>query len=538
MICSSNTTSSIRRWLSGALILAALATVPALGGEPRLDGVRRQATAALERRDPIAAEVTLREAIRQGVPADALRAQLAQALLARNERRDARKVLGEGGFTPDTAELGWRIKGQLELAEGNLGAAAQAFDQALKIDPQDSDLWVQIASMRFTAGEQALSIEAAEQAVQLGPRNPRALALRGMLIREQFGLAAALPWFEAALGVLPDDPALLGEYAATLGDMGKYRDMLVVCRKLALVDPKNPRPLFQQAVLAARAGKTDLARAILLRTGSAFRDMPAAILLNGILEYRAGNTNLAVEQFDRLVRLQPDNLQARALLARALARQGDWRQLAQRFDSDAQSTFTRPYLKMLVGQAWVHLGQKARGQALIAAAGKAVPVPYAPIRADAPLAVLALRYDDAPNFASNAVPYIRALLAAGQGAEAQGVADRLRDANPGAAEANLLSGDVRMMRGDAAHALVDYSNGAAIRFNEPVLWRMDAALRALGRTADADSMTSRYLLQNPNSVPAMKLLAASWTQGPRQSAGQTVRAALRARGIPVSGPSR
>ncbi|MFX8418090.1 hypothetical protein ABTL59_19520, partial [Acinetobacter baumannii] len=87
----------------------------------------------------------------------------------------------------------------------------------------------------------------------------------------------------------------------------------------AEVDPKNPRPLFLQAVLAARAGKVDLARAILLRTGNALRDMPAAILLNGVLEYRAGNVNLAVELFGRLARMQPDNLQVRLLLARALA---------------------------------------------------------------------------------------------------------------------------------------------------------------------------------------------------------------------------
>ena len=61
---------------------------------------------------------------------------------------------------------------------------------------------------------------------------------------------------------------------------------------------------------------------------------------------------------------------------------------------------------------------------------------------------------------------------------------------------------------------------------------MDATLRALGRVGDADSMTSRYLAQNPQSVLAMKLLAASWAKGPRRDAYGAVSRALAARGQP------
>lgn len=532
MIFSSNTISNIRRFAALALMLPAVfaAGTPALGGATRLEVVRQQAQAALDRRDPIAAEVPLRQAIRDGVPANALRALLAQALLARGDRSAARQLLSEGGFSDDSAGLGWRIRGQLELSQGNLRGAANAFDRALKVTPNDSDLWVQIAAMRFTGGEQALSIAAAQRAVDLAPRNPRALTLRGLLIREQFGLIAALPWFEASLRLQPEDPALLGEYAATLGDMGRYHAMLVVCRKLIEIDPNNRQALYLQAVLAARAGKTDVARAIMLRTGSAFRELPAAILLNGVLEFRAGNINLAVEHFDHLVRLQPDNLQARRLLATGLARQRNWRQVALRFDGDARQPYASPDLIALVGQAWVHLGQRQIGSAYLARSSRPRTSGPSPLAADRPLAVLALRYGDGPNFAANAVPYIRGLLVAGRREEAQVAADRLRDANPGTAEANLLAGDVRMISGDAAGALVDYGNGAAIRFNEPVMKRMDAALRALNRPREADGMTSRYLLQNPGSLAAMKVLAASWKAAGRNDVADGMGAALRARG--------
>ncbi|MFM9935777.1 MAG: tetratricopeptide repeat protein [Novosphingobium sp.] len=539
MTCSSNTTFSIKRGLALALTLVTLAA-PAAGGETRLDALRARAQAAIERRDPVSAEVMLRAAVRSGVPEDAVRAHLGEALLAQGDRIEAHRMLEAGPFTPGTAGLGWRVRGQLALAAGNLQRAAGAFDEALKANPRDADLWVAIASLRFSGGEQAQSIEAADRAVALDPRNARALAFRGLLIREQFGLAAALPWLEAGLRVRPDDPALLGEYAATLGDMGQYRAMLIVCRKLTSIDPKNQRPAFLQAVLAARAGNTDLARSILQRTGTALRDMPAALLLSGVLEYRAGNINVAVEQFDRLVRMQPDNLQARQMLLRALTRQANDRpasdrqandrQIAERFDADTAAVYAAPYTLRLVGETWLRLGQKTRAAPYLVRAVHPAGHGPGPLPTAFGTSILAVSYADAPNQAQTAVPYIRALLHDGRKDEAQAAADRLRDANPGAAEAHLLAGDVRTMRGDMTGALDDYQNGAAIRFNEPVLHRMDAALRALGRVRDADAMTSRYLAQNPQSLAAMKLLAAAWRGEERPDAFGAVSRALAARG--------
>ncbi len=517
-----------------ALSLALLALAGPAASASRLDDLRAKAQAALDKRDAVSAEVMLRGAIRMGASEDALRAHLGAALLAEGDRAEARNVLEGGGFAPGTEALGWRTRGQIALDEGDLRSAAAAFDTALKINPADADLWVAIAALRFSGGEQLQSVEAAERAVALDPKNARALAFRGMLVREQFGLGASLPWFEAGLKAWPDDPVLLGEYAATLGDMGQYRAMLIVCRKLAQIDPKNPRPAYLQAVMAARAGQTDLARTILQRTKTALRSTPAAILLTGVLEYRAGNINVAVEQFDRLVRMQPDSLAARKMLLRALARQGSDPLIIQRFDADAAQPWAAPYTLRLVGESWQRLGDKARAEALFARAAHPAAHGPAPLPTEFSTNVLANAYADAPNRAQTAVPYIRALLRDGRKDEAQAAADRLRDANQGAAEAHLLAGDVRTLRGDAAGALADYQKGAAIRFTEPVLQRMDAALRALGRTRDADAMTSRYLAQNPQSLAAMKLLAAVWVSEPRGDAYIAVSRALAARGQPAS----
>ncbi len=526
---------------SGRLRLAILATLAlgsagmASGGESAIADARKAADAAIARHDPVSAEIGLRQAIAKTHAGDALRAWLAEALLLQGDGAGAARALDSGALSPDSAGLGWRVRGQIALAGGQLGQAAAAFDQALRVTPNDADLWVSIAAMRFTGGEQAQAVTAADRAVTLDPGNPRALAMRGLLIREQYGLAAALPWFEDALLLHPDEPALLDAYASTLGDLGQYRAMLVVARKLAEVDPKSQRPRLMEAVLAARAGQAELARSILQRTGSAFRDMPAAMLLSGVLEMRVGNKAVAVETLERLVTLQPDNGLAKHVLARALAANAEWRALASRFDDDVAAGRAGPDLVALVGTAWTRLGDRAKGEALIARAaamtGTASPVALA---GNGTLAVLESRYADNPHAAANAVPYVRALIAAHRADAAQPLADRLSDENPGNADAQLLAGDCRMIRGDARGALSDYQQAAAIRFNEAILVRMDAALRAVGRAGDADGMTSRYLAQNPQSAVAMTLLAAGWAGNPaRVRALAALRRAMLARGAEI-----
>lgn len=510
-----------------------------LAGAPAWDTLRAQAyadalataRAALAKGDGIAAEAPLRAAIRSGAKADAVRAELGEALLMQGDRRQARDVLYGGDFTGPGAAHGWHMRGRLEMVEGHLPEAGLAFDRALRLRGDDAALWVDIARLRYTGGEQAQAIEAADRAVNLAPKSPRALELRGLMIREQFGLFAALSWFEAGLKVAPDDAGLLGEYAATLGDMGQYKAMLVVCRKLTSIDPGNVRALYLQAVLAARAGQTTLARQIMLKTGTKLRDLPSAVLLNGILEYRAGNANLAVGHFDRLVRMQPDNLQARMLLVRALR--------SQRLDAEAieaaglwaRQEFAPPYLLALTAQAYAATGRKREAASLLAKSEETGENAIAPILQGQPLGALALSYADAPNFAVNAVPYIRGLIAAGDDAQANAVADRLLRANPGAADAWLLAGDTRIWSGDTLGALDNYGRAASIRFNLPTLQRIDHAMRQLGRTGDANAMVARYLRQNPGNPQALKLLAFGRQGIGDQQGADAIEAVLQARGL-------
>src|SRR5690606_29964768 len=152
--------------------------------------------------------------------------------LVQGDLAGARSWLEPGRFSPPTRQRGFHALARLEIIQGDFAAAARAFDQALAQGEDNAPLWVDIARLRYGNGEHRLAIAAADRALAGGPADPRALELRGQWLRDSQGLIAAIDWLEKALDAAPDDLGLLGEYAATLGEAGRNRDMLRVARRM------------------------------------------------------------------------------------------------------------------------------------------------------------------------------------------------------------------------------------------------------------------------------------------------------------------
>ncbi|MCX7863947.1 MAG: tetratricopeptide repeat protein, partial [Novosphingobium sp.] len=316
------------------------------------------ARAELARGDGIAAEVQLDKALAAGAKRAEVAAYMGEALLAQGRFAEARAWLASGAFDSASAAAGFRALARLERLEGNLRAAGAALDRAMALSPNDAGMWVEIGQLRYAGGEHALAIEAAEHALKLDPRNVRALEFRGQLVRDSHGLLAALPWFEAALRQDADDVSVLLEYAATLGELGRASEMLVVTRRVLELEPKNARAFYLQAVLAARAGNYPLARRLLRRGGDALSAMPGAMLLEGIVQIDAGNYTLAARALERLLDIQPGNSRAQELLARALFLSGEYSYLVSRFAEIAARPEATPYLLTVIGRAQEMLGRR------------------------------------------------------------------------------------------------------------------------------------------------------------------------------------
>jgi tetratricopeptide (TPR) repeat protein len=272
-------------------------------------------------------------------------------------------------------------------------------------------------------------------------------------VRDAQGLAAALRWFERAARLAPRDLAVLGEYAATLGDLGRYHEMLAVARAMVKIDRTDPRAYFLQAVLAARAGQDELARRLLWSTKGAYDDTPAGMLVAGVLEYRAGSTELAVDRFDKLASLQPDNETVAMLLGRALLADGDASEVIARFAGRAARADASPYMLTLVGRAYEQLDRRDLAAPFLDRAAQTTAARISPLAPSDAGELAIYRWGDDPTAAGVVVPTLRKLLSQGRTGEAAAYGLKVRQRFANSSDIEVLSGDAALLSGDPAGAL-------------------------------------------------------------------------------------
>ncbi|MGP7796664.1 tetratricopeptide repeat protein [Sphingomonas sp. CLY1604] len=424
-----------------------------------------------------------------------------------------------------------RARARATAMQGDAGAAVDLLTAWLAAHPDDAAAWSDLGRVRLDAGEVATATAAASRAARLAPGDPVPLALQAEIVRTRYGLTAALPWFEAALKRdAYYHPALI-EYAATLGDAGRYADMLAATRQALAARPASPQALYLQAVLAARAGRLGLARDLLQRAGPGIGGLPGAALLGGALDHAAGRDELAIGTWRQLAADQPMNIVVRRLLGAALLRSGDvqgaldqLRPVAARADADA-------YTLTLVARAAEASGDRiaaagfldraaggARGGAAAFASDDSVAAALAEARAD----------PDDPNYLLGA---IRAQLTAGDVTSGIARARTLAAARPGAPAAQLALGDALAVAGRFAEAAPVYARAAGLAFDEPTLLRLVDAWGRAGRPRDAAAALSLYLQQNPQSLVARRILG-HWqaTNGEADAAIETLEGVRRTAG--------
>jgi cellulose synthase operon protein C len=460
-----------------------------------------------------AALSALERAVAHGAKQNTLQHLLghAQWLLGNLDKAEA--VLTDDAIPAENRAYANRILGRVYMDQGNTDAAQNAFAAALQASPKDSKTWTEVARFRTVIGNEKAAIEAADYAVALDNSNVRAIEFRGRLTQGQYGLTAAIPWFERALQIDPHDVPTLCEYAATLGELGHYQLMLEQVRKITALDSKNGRAFYLQAVLAARAGDYAMARRIMQLAGPGINSMPAALMVSGISEYEMGNWQQAIDIFTRLVLTQPNNMEHRKLLARAMYRAGrhldaldEIKALAARPDADA-------YSQMLAGRAFEASGDRFKAIGGLSDAAKPYIRRMIPIAEPLSLPAAAEGARQHPNSPRHIIPYIRSLLLERNYDAAMDVAVRLQNNNPGVANAHIMVGDIEIARGRILPAIEAYKKARPIQFSQGLMLRLvDAYARANNNKA-AQEVLASYLGYNPTSQPAQRLAAYMFLDG-------------------------
>ncbi len=448
--------------------------------------------------DALDAQILLQRSLEDGAPREELAALLGEAALMRGDPKAAREWLEPGDFSVGTRARGFQMLGRLELSEGKLAAAGQAFDRALAAGPPTAGLWVDIGRLRYRGGEQMEALEAAETALAIEAGDPEALRFRGQLARDADGLEAGVRLFARAIASHPCDTALRVEYAATLGDAGRAREALAVLRGGDGLVVGTAQGLFVQAVIAARGGRSILARELLQRSGLDRDGVPAAQMLSAIIDLEGENYASAALELTQLRQRQPDNPRVADLLAFALSRSGRERELIDRFAGAAAASTGSAYLRTLVGRAHESLGEREQAALyldLAADAGEGIaPLPSQPATAA----------DEFPRGGEATRDYVRDAIAQRQPGEGLRRAREFASNAPGSGDAFAILGDAEFAQGNKRAAREAYERSARIRSNWPL------TLRLAGTLEDPRSvrrLLEDYLRAHPMNGEAAAVLA-------------------------------
>lgn len=480
----------------------------AIKGDPSLVAARvAQARTLLMLGDGVGAQGELDRALQLGALPGSMRHLLAHAALLQHEPDVAIKEAMAPDADPTELFFRTRIVAQSLQALGKYRDAARTFDQALKLDPKSSALWADIARFRLATGDLAAALSATDQALALAPKSVDALTLRGLMAREQYGLTASLQWFDAALKVNPDYVPAQIEYAATLADLGEASQALSLTRRALMLAPRLPRAYFIQAVIAARAGKYDLARRLLDHTRGELDGQAAVRLLRGVLHLEAGNATLAVGALEPLVEAQPLNIRARLLLARAKYDDGQYSDAEHVLDPIVERVDAGSYALTLSGRIHEALGNRELAAQFLTRAAAMNPSPSQVYRgAGTPAQTVAAANID-PSSAAPNLRYIRALLEAGEEETAVKRAQILAADNPGAPAAFVALGDCLMAAGRYGEAAGAYERAGNMRFDKEVALRLIDSWRRAGEPAKAARMLELFVAQNPMNVEGQRLAA-------------------------------
>lgn len=246
-----------------------------------------------------------------------------------NEGRSAQEIIDGGQPSGQAATAraevlateGWQLWQNRQFA-----AAADKFEDAVKLDPQAADAWNGLGWSRFNGGESEQALAAFEKCVALQPRHPAGLNGLGQLYLSWKQYAEAEKYLLLAA---PQAPAAAYGLARLYLLQEKFSEAKPWVEKLAAQTPADEN--IKRMLKSVKEGKLDEAlRRALEPPGKPKTD--SADAARGWTMFRQGRMRTAERLFRRAVEADGENLSALNGLAFCLLNQGNHEQAQPLFE--------------------------------------------------------------------------------------------------------------------------------------------------------------------------------------------------------------
>ena len=321
------------------LIAASLESEP---GNP--DKLLLQARTLLALGDGDGAGTALQKLAALG-PRPGLAELTAEAALLRKAPQQALAAL-EGA---DSSEAD-RLRGLAALMQGDSGKAADFIARATA-QGDNARAFADMARLRLMEKDVAGAEAQLKQAAALEPQAIDTLLVRGQIALIKGDLKAALDAYSAANKRYPASLAALTGKAATLGDLGRFKEMEEAAGQAAQVAPRNPQVAYLRARAALAQKDWEKVRTTVQPLEAELPELDPVRPLYAEALLRLGRPELAAAQLVPIVRAQQGNRQVAALLAEARLASKDPRGAMTALQAIADSPQARPEELALMARA-------------------------------------------------------------------------------------------------------------------------------------------------------------------------------------------
>ncbi len=237
---------------------------------------------------------------------------------------------------PDSPFVRYHL-GRAYLLEGKAQPAADQFERSVKLDANYTAGWLALAELDLAQGNAGAAEQRADNVLRMNPRQPRAMMVRGRAMVQRGKLAEAQTSFEAVIAAEPKNADARFGLALAQARQGRITDAIGQLEAGKGLDEKDPRWTLALVAVQTREGKLD----------SAKKTLEAALEMGGqseLLLERLADLQLqlndgvgAKKTFERLLVNNSKSLEFQLGKAGAMALAGE-REAALKLYSDLQKT--------------------------------------------------------------------------------------------------------------------------------------------------------------------------------------------------------
>jgi len=221
--------------------------------------------------------------------------------------QDSISLFGRAVETSPQSSFCWNSLGLSYERLRDLPQAERCYRQALQVDPQSISARCNLGALVLRLDQVDEARRLLDEALELAPRDPAANELRASLFVVEGAADRALEFYRRAIELNPYDASPRESLAMVLRQLGKPDEALAQLRDWQKLDPDNPRLYNSLGTVMIDLEKPSEGETLYLKALRLDSKYATARSNLGILKYRLGDYDAAVDQFRLANQLDPSN---------------------------------------------------------------------------------------------------------------------------------------------------------------------------------------------------------------------------------------